>query len=58
MLEVMDYTAEKTDYQRKHEEISTQTATKKRKGIGLAIGHRAAAWARKPRCLRRHGHRQ
>ena len=40
MQEVMDYTAEKTDYQRKHEEYKHQTATKKRKGIGIAIGHR------------------
>ena len=40
MQEVMDYTAEKTDYQRKHEEYKHQTSTKKRKGIGIAIGHR------------------
>lgn len=40
MQEVMDYTAEKTDYQRKHEEYKHQTSSKKRRGIGLAIGHR------------------
>ena len=40
MQEVMDYTAEKTDYQRKHEAYKHQTGTHKRKGIGLAIGHR------------------
>ena len=44
LQQVMDYTVEKTDYQRKHEEYKHQTATRKRKGIGLAIAHRGCGF--------------
>lgn len=40
LLEIMNYTAEQTDYQQKHEEYRHQTGTRKRKGIGIAIAHR------------------
>lgn len=40
LQEVMDYTAEKTDYVRKHREYKNQTDPYKRKGIGLSICYR------------------
>lgn len=40
LLEIMNYTAEQTGYQQKHEEYRHQTGTRKRKGIGIAIAHR------------------
>lgn len=53
MQEVMDYTAEKTDYQRKHEEYKHQTATKKRKGIARHR-HRGCGLAAESPVFRRH----
>lgn len=40
--DIMDYTAEDTDYQRKHREYKKQTGTRKRRGIGLAVCHRGS----------------
>lgn len=44
LRQVMDYTAEKTDYQKKHTDYKSQSSNRKRKGIGLAIGHRGCGF--------------
>ena len=44
LQEVMDYTVEQTDYQRKHAEYKKQTSTKKRKGIGMSIAYRSCGF--------------
>ncbi|MBR0026013.1 MAG: xanthine dehydrogenase family protein [Clostridia bacterium] len=40
LQEVMDYTVEQTDYQKKRALYKAQTDTEKRRGIGMAISHR------------------
>ncbi|MFV0504664.1 MAG: xanthine dehydrogenase family protein molybdopterin-binding subunit [Lachnospirales bacterium] len=42
LQEVMDYTVEQTEYQRKHKEYLNQSNTTKRKGIGLALCYRGS----------------
>ena len=40
LQEVMDYTVQQADYEKKHAAYKKQTSAEKRRGIGLALAHR------------------
>lgn len=44
LQEMMDYTVEQTDYQRKRAAYKNQTSRKKRKGIGMSICYRSCGF--------------